>query len=137
MNKKLQSIQMVKFYQKLLNTNKGFSLIEVVVALFILSSSILVLYNLILSTSASIFNLENHYLSKEVANNRIAMIHTIEKPNLNLNRNGFMDMGGKEWEWEELYTESDSKDLFKYEILVKLKDSETYSYRIQGYIVNE
>tara|TARA_B100001059_G_scaffold181585_1_gene182577 strand:- start:2708 stop:3094 length:387 start_codon:yes stop_codon:yes gene_type:complete len=128
---------MVKFYQKLLNTNKGFSLIEVVVALFILSSSILVLYNLILSTSASIFNLENHYLSKEVANNRIAMIHTIEKPNLNLNRNGFMDMGGKEWEWEELYTESDSKDLFKYEILVKLKDSETYSYRIQGYIVNE
>lgn len=137
MNKKLQSIQMVKFYQKLLNTNKGFSLIEVVVALFILSSSILVLYNLILSTSASIFNLENHYLSKEVANNRIAMIHTIEKPNLNLNRNGFMDMGGKEWQWEELYTESDSKDLFKYEILVKLKDSETYSYRIQGYIVNE
>ncbi len=137
MNKKLQSIQMVKFYQKLLNTNKGFSLIEVVVALFILSSSILVLYNLILSTSASIFNLENHYLSKEVANNRIAMIHTIEKPNLNLNRNGFMDMGGKEWQWEESYTESDSKDLFKYEILVKLKDSETYSYRIQGYIVNE
>tara|TARA_Y100000389_G_scaffold150824_1_gene150451 strand:- start:3991 stop:4377 length:387 start_codon:yes stop_codon:yes gene_type:complete len=128
---------MVKFYQKLLNTNKGFSLIEVVVALFILSSSILVLYNLILSTSASIFNLENHYLSKEVANNRIAMIHTIEKPNLNLNRNGFMDMGGKEWQWEESYTESDSKDLFKYEILVKLKDSETYSYRIQGYIVNE
>ena len=36
---------------------KGFSLIEVVVALFILSISVITIYNLIISTSVSIFKL--------------------------------------------------------------------------------
>ena len=71
---------MEKSHHKLSTTKKGFSLIEIVVALFILSTSILVLYNLVLSTSISIFNLDDYYHSKEVANNRIALIHTIEKP---------------------------------------------------------
>ena len=66
---------MEKSSLKSFHINKGFSLIEVVVALFILSTSVIVLYNLILSTSVSIFNLQDHYLSKEVANNRIALIH--------------------------------------------------------------
>ena len=59
---------------------KGFSLIEVVVALFILSISVITIYNLIISTSVSTFQLEQKYLAKEVASNRIALIHTIEKP---------------------------------------------------------
>ena len=36
---------------------KGFSLIEVVVALFILSISVITIYNLIISTSVSTFQL--------------------------------------------------------------------------------
>jgi len=71
---------MEQLKQKQLNTNKGFSLFEVVIALAILSSSLLLIYNLILSTSTSIYKLEDHYLAKEVANNRIALINTIEKP---------------------------------------------------------
>ena len=55
---------------------KGFSLIEVVVALFILSISVITIYNLIISTSVSTFQLEQKYLAKEVASNRIALIHT-------------------------------------------------------------
>jgi type II secretion system protein I len=112
-------------------------LIEVVVALFILSTSIIVLYNLIISTSVSIFNLQDHYLSKEVANNRIALIHSVEKPSINSNRNGYMDMGGKSWEWQENFKEGDSKDFIQYEILIKLKDSESYHYRAQGFIPND
>ena len=60
--------------QNLLNIRKGFSLFEVVIALAILSSSLMVVYNLILSTSSSIYDLEDHYLAKEVANNRISLI---------------------------------------------------------------
>ena len=67
-------------HQKLSTIKRGFSLIEIVVALVILSTSILVLYNLILSTSFSIYSLDDHYHSKEIANNRIALLHTIEKP---------------------------------------------------------
>ena len=122
---------------KLLRISRGFSLIEVVVALFILSTSIIVLYNLILSTNVSIFNLQDHYLSKEVANNRIALIHSIERPSLNSYRDGYMEMGGKTWEWQENFKEGDTKDFIKYEILIKLKDSERYIYRTEGFIVNE
>ena len=122
---------------KLLRISRGFSLIEVVVALFILSTSIIVLYNLILSTNVSIFNLQDHYLSKEVANNRIALIHSIEKPSTNSYRDGYMEMGGKTWEWQENFKEGDTKDFIQYEILIKLKDSERYIYRTEGFIVNE
>ena len=128
---------MEKLPLKLSQIKNGFSLIEVVVALFILSTSIIVLYNLIISTSVSIFNLQDHYLSKEVANNRIALIHSVEKPSINSNRNGYMDMGGKSWEWQENFKEGDSKDFIQYEILIKLKDSENYHYMAQGFIPND
>ena len=64
---------------KLSVINKGFSLVEVVVALFILSVSVITIYNLILSTAVSSYDLEQRYLAKEVANNRISLINTIEK----------------------------------------------------------
>ena len=85
---------------KLLNIKeKGFSLIEVVVALFILSISVITIYNLIISTSVSTFQLEQKYLAKEVANNRIALINTLEKPMKPINRKGEMVMGVQNWLW--------------------------------------
>ncbi len=129
---------MEKSKLKLLATkNKGFSLIEVVVALVILSTSVVAIYNLILSTSGSIYKLEDHYLSKEVANNRIALIHTLEKPNQPGLRSGSMDMGGKTWIWEESFNDSATKDFLEYQILIKAESSKDYVYKINGYIANE
>ena len=128
---------MEQLKQKQLNTNKGFSLFEVVIALAILSSSLLLIYNLILSTSTSIYKLEDHYLAKEVANNRIALINTIEKPSKPLNRNGIASMGGKSWRWEESFYNGISPEFLEYEILIKLENSTQYSYRTNGYLVNE
>ena len=108
---------MAKLNPKLINIKRnGFSLIEIVVALLILSTSILVIYNTILSSSASIYKLEDHYLAKEIANNRIALIHTIEKTNKPVERNGFNDMGGKSWYWEESIYNGISKEFLEYEI---------------------
>ena len=118
-------------------SKKGFSLIEVVVALVILSTSILAIYNVILSTSGSIYKLEDHYLAKEVANNRIAFIHTIEKPKKSGIRNGSMQMGGKTWLWEESFSEGITKDFLEYRILVKSEGSYSFIYKTNGYIVNE
>ena len=84
--------------QNMKDTN-GFSLIEVVVALLIFSLSVITIYQLITSTSISIFNLEDRFLAKEVANNRISLINTIEKPINKQPRNGVMNMGGKNWYW--------------------------------------
>jgi type II secretion system protein I len=124
-------------HQKLSTIKRGFSLIEIVVALVILSTSILVLYNLILSTSFSIYSLDDHYHSKEIANNRIALLHTIEKPLIGNTRSGYMKMGGKEWQWQETFEVGNSKELIKYEILIKEKDTNKYLYKSEGFLVND
>jgi len=123
--------------QNLLNIRKGFSLFEVVIALAILSSSLMVIYNLILSTSSSIYDLEDHYLAKEVANNRISLINTIEKPKNPISRNGKMKMGAKIWIWEESFYEGNNREFLEYEILVKQIESNNYSYRTKGYLIND
>ena len=128
---------MEKLRHKLSITNKGFSLFEIVAALFILSTSIIVLYNLILSTNISILSLDDHYHSKEVANNRIALLHTIEKPSAGNIRKGYMKMGGKEWQWKESFEASDTEELIKYEILIKEKGANKYSYKSEGFLINE
>ena len=122
---------------KLLNIKNGFSLFEIVIALAILSTSLLVIYNLILSTSISIYKLEDHYLAKEVANNRIALINTIEKPSKPLNRNGIISMGGKNWIWEESFYNGITNEFLEYEILIKSENTTQYSYRTKGYLVYE
>jgi len=122
---------------QLVISKKGFSLIEVVVSLFILSISVITIYNLILSTSVSSYDLEQRYLAKEVANNRIALINTIEKPLKPTKRDGEMVMGGINWYWEESIDYSSSDDFYEYEILVRANDQENYIYAINGFLEDE
>ena len=98
---------------KLSVIKKGFSLIEVVVALFILSVSVITIYNLIISTSVSSYDLEQRYLAKEVANNHIALLNTIEKPLRSGNRKGEMIMGGQNWVWHEEIYDTSNEDYFE------------------------
>ena len=111
--------------------------IIIIPILFEIASKALVIYNLILSTSVSIYKLEDHYLAKEVANNRIALINTIEKPSKPINRNGMDTMGGKNWKWEESFYIGISDEFLEYEILIKSEGSTQYIYRTKGYLVNE
>lgn len=118
----------------IINQAKGFSLIEVVAALLILSISVLSIYSLIISTASSSYDLEQKYLAKEVANNRIALINTIEKPSRPIERNGLMKMGGKDWYWKENIKESLNNDFYEYEILVRQDGEQNYIYAIKGFI---
>jgi len=123
---------------KLLNIKeKGFSLIEVVVALFILSISVITIYNLIISTSVSTFQLEQKYLAKEVANNRIALINTIEKPMKPISRKGEMVMGGQNWLWEEEINKNITNEFYDFTISVKLENKNEYTYITKGFIFDE
>ena len=117
---------------KLSATEKGFSLIEVVVSLFILSVSVITIYNLIISTASSSYDLEQRYLAKEVANNRISLIHTLEKSRRPIQRSGEMVMGGQQWRWEETINNGPSEEFFEYEIFVRPENEETYIYTIKG-----
>mgnify|MGYP001119448848 FL=1 len=118
------------------NLRKGFSLIEVVVALFILSISVLSIYSLIISTASSSYDLEQRYLAKEVANNRIALINTIEKPLRPIERSGLMKMGGINWYWKENIKQGLNNDFYEYEIFVRRNGEENYIYVIKGFIDN-
>ena len=118
------------------NITKGFSLIEVVVALFILSVSVMAIYTLIISTASSSYNLEQRYLAKEVADNRIALINTIEKPLRPIERSGLMEMGGKSWFWKEYIKKGINNDFYEYEILVKENGQDNFIYKIKGFVDN-
>jgi general secretion pathway protein I len=116
-----------------MRNTRGFSLIEVVVALLIFSLSVITIYQLITSTSISIFSLENRLLAKEVANNRISLINTIEKPRTKEPRNGVMNMGGKNWYWQEEFSSSYSAEIFEFEIII-MNSQKQYVYKVKGYI---
>ncbi len=120
---------------KLSVIKKGFSLIEVVVALFILSVSVITIYNLIISTSVSSYDLEQRYLAKEVANNYIALLNTIEKPLRSGNRKGEMIMGGQNWVWDEEIYDTSNEDYFEYEVRIKLAGQDKYIYSTKGYLI--
>ena len=120
---------------KLSVIKKGFSLIEVVVALFILSISVITIYNLIISTSVSSYDLEQRYLAKEVANNHIALLNTIEKPLRSGNRKGEMIMGGQNWVWDEEIYDTSNEDFFEYEVRIKLAGQDKYIYSTKGYLI--
>ena len=120
---------------KLSVIKKGFSLIEVVVALFILSISVITIYNLIISTSVSSYDLEQRYLAKEVANNHIALLNTIEKPLRSGNRKGEMIMGGQNWVWDEEIYDTSNEDFCEYEVSIKLQGQDKYIYSIKGYLI--
>ncbi|MAV41932.1 MAG: type II secretion system protein GspI [Flavobacteriaceae bacterium] len=131
---------MEKYSMKSLATNnssKGFSLIEVVVALFILSISVITIYNLIISTASSSFELEQRYLAKQVADNRVALINTSEKPSKPIKRSGEIVMGGVNWYWVEEIKAGLDKNYYEYEILVRLVDKDNYIYSTQGFLNNE
>ena len=118
---------------KLSAINKGFSLIEVVVSLLILRVSVITIYNLIISTAVSSYDLEQRYLAKEVANNRISLIHTLEKPLRPIERSGQMVMGGQQWQWNETINNGPSDEFFVYEIFVRAENEEIYIYSIEGF----
>ena len=116
---------------------KGFSLIEVVVSLVVLSISILAIYQVIISNTTSIMYLEDRYLAKEVTNNRVALINTMQKPNNATRRTGIMKMGNTVWRWEEVIEKNSSNEFFEYEIIVKRDGANNAIYKTKGYIINE
>ena len=119
--------------QKKLKTSEGFSLLEVAVALLILSISVIAVYQFITSTSLSSLQLTERVIAREVANNRVALMNTIEPPLMDGQRRGVINMNGKDWLWEE-ETQSISKEFFQYSIEIKNAKSQQTIFIREGFI---
>lgn len=127
----MEKQKLVKFH------TEGFSLIEVIVSLVVLSISILAIYQVIVSNTTSILYVEDRYLAKEVTNNRVALINTMQKPRNETRRTGIMKMGDKVWRWEEIIEMNSSNEFYEYEIIVRRDGSNNAIYKTKGYIINE
>ena len=117
-----------------MNFKRGFSLIEVSVSLLILSVAVMSVYQTLSSTRLSIFSLENRVIAREIANNRISLINTLEKPFNQKNRSGSLVFYGDEWEWKETFNEAPMKSYIEYQIEITKKDNSQVIYETKGFL---
>ena len=72
---------------------KGFSLLEVGVALLILGLAVTAVFQFLSSTTLSALNLENRAYARQIANNRLALVQTLEPLMGARQRNGREEFG--------------------------------------------
>jgi type II secretion system protein I len=111
---------------------KGFSLLEVGVALLILSMAVTSVFQFISSTTLSAFDLENRAYARQIANNRLALVQTIEPFVGASSRFGNVQFGGKDFFWSEQIQDA-SSDFVQLTILVGLTP-ESGIYELSTYI---
>jgi|TARA_B100000767_G_scaffold275308_1_gene311634 general secretion pathway protein I len=86
--------------------SKGFSLLEVGVALLILGLAVTSVFQFISFTTFSSIELENRAYARQIANNRLALVQTLEPFMSVSQRNGSADFGGKSFVWSEQLSDS-------------------------------
>ena len=119
------------------NFSNGFSLLEVAIALLILSTSVIAIYQVISSSTISTFELEDRYIAREIGNNRVALMNTIDIPQGTGTREGAIDMAGFQWEWREEISKGPAINVYEYSILIKKSSSTNYIYEARGYLVKK
>ena len=123
---------MVKSKKKL-NQSEGFSLLEVAVALLILSTSVIAIYQFISSTSISSYELRDRVVAREVANNRVALMNTIDFPLIEGERKGIVNMDAKEWLWKE-NIKYISEEFSEFSITITNKETQQLIFIRKGFI---
>ncbi len=120
-----------------MNKKSGFSLFEVTVALFILSVSVIAVYQTISSSTLSVYSLENRTLAREIANNRIALLNTIEKPLKPDVRKNEITFFGKTWRYEEEYLQTPMTSYLEFSMKIYLIESNQLIYETRGFLNKE
>ena len=113
--------------------SQGFSLLEVVISLLIFSSSVIAIYQIIVSAQVSSQTMRDQVMAREIANNRYAMLETIDYPISLGSRSGIIKMAGQDWLWKE-ETKDVSQYLNEFSISISLKESEQVIFVREGYI---
>ena len=114
---------------------KGFSLLEVGVALLILGLSVTSVFQFISSTTLSAIDLENRAYARQIATNRLALSQTLE-PFIGLDqRSGQIDFGGKSFFWSEQLQDA-SPQFSQIFIRVGISPDETI-YELRTFIEKE
>ena len=101
-------------------------------ALLILGLAVTSIFQFISSTTLSTFDLEDRAYARQIANNRLALVQTLE-PMIGTNqRDGQIDFGGKTFFWSETINQSSDR-MNEIRILVG-KNQQATLYELRSFI---
>ena len=121
-------------------TTKAVLLVDpfpITVALFILSVSVIAVYQTISSSTLSVYSLENRTLAREIANKRIALLNTIEKPLKPDVRKNEITFFGKTWRYDEEYCQTPMTSYLEFSMKIYLIESNQLIYETRGFLNKE
>jgi general secretion pathway protein I len=95
---------------------RGFTLLEVLIALAIVALSVGALLGTVTSSASNLSYLKDKTLAEWVAMNRLAEIRTAKLFPPTGKRTGNAEMGGMRWQWEEEVTELPIKGMFRIDV---------------------
>jgi general secretion pathway protein I len=95
---------------------RGFTLLEVLIALAIVAMAVGALLGTVTSSASSVIYLKDKTIAEWVALNRLTEVRIAQNmPDLG-KRTGTSDMGGMKWQWEEEVVELPIKGMFRIDI---------------------
>jgi general secretion pathway protein I len=95
---------------------RGFTLLEVLIALAIVAVSVGALLGTVTSSASNVIYLKDKTLAEWVALNRLTEIRISQQLPAKGRRTGNAEMGGQKWQWEEEVTELEVKGMFRIDI---------------------
>jgi len=98
------------------NTGRGFTLIEVLIALAVVALAVGALLGTITSAASNLSYLKDKTLAEWVALNRLTEIRISQQMPDKGKRTGNTVMGGMRWQWEEEVTELPVKGMFRIDV---------------------
>jgi general secretion pathway protein I len=96
--------------------HRGFTLLEVLIALAIVAMSVGALLGTVTSSASNIIYLKEKTLAEWVALNRLTEDRIDQNMPANGKRSGNSVMAGQRWEWQEEVTELPIKGMFRIEV---------------------
>jgi general secretion pathway protein I len=106
---------------------RGFTLIEVVIALFVVALGIGALLNTLVSSAESVGRLRDKSLAEWIALNRISEVRLKGgKPDTGVT-NGTIDYAGRPWIWQQAVTDPGMAGMLRIDVRVALSDGRKLS----------
>jgi len=96
--------------------HRGFTLLEVLIALAIVAMSVGALLGTVTSSASNIIYLKDKTLAEWVALNRLTEVRIDQQMPAKGKRSGNTVMGGMRWEWQEEVIELPIKGMFRVEV---------------------
>ncbi len=114
--------------------NKGFSLIEVLVALFVLAISMAAFMKSSISQIETISHLRNRSIAQWVASNQLAQVHLNPWPETG-KANGREEMAGQFWMWTRIVQSTDQQDIRRVDVEIRFDtNDETPMVTLTGFV---